>query len=76
GNPRDWIFCWYRRNPSSTLYRFARDQRWKLYGTGDYNRAGNLYDVAADTLEENPNPAGSEAASARKRLQAALDSMK
>jgi hypothetical protein len=58
------------------LYRFARDQRWKLYGTGDYNRAGNLYDVAADTLEENPNPAGSEAASARKRLQAALDSMK
>ena len=76
GNPRDWIFCWYQRDPGSTLYRFARDQRWKLYGTGDHNRAGNLYDVAADTLEENPNPAGSQAASARRRLQAVLDSMK
>jgi arylsulfatase A len=76
GNPRDWIFCWYQRNPGSTLFRFARDQRWKLYGTGDYNRAGNLYDVVADTLEEHPNPAGSQAASARRRLQVALDSMK
>jgi arylsulfatase A len=76
GNPRDWIFCWYRRDPGTTLYRFARDQQWKLYGDGDYDRAGNLYDVAADTLEENPNPAGSEAAAARRRLQAVLDSMK
>jgi arylsulfatase A len=76
GNPRDWIFCWYRRDPGTTLYRFARDKRWKLYGDGDYDRAGNLYDVAADTLEENPNPSGPEAAAARRRLQAVLDSMK
>jgi arylsulfatase A len=79
GNPRDWIFCWYQKDPSSTLYRFARDQRWKLYGTGDYNRAGKLFDVPADRLEANPIPpgqGGEEAASARRRLQAALDSMK
>jgi arylsulfatase A len=76
GNPRDWIFCWYRRNPDSTLYRFARDKRWKLYDNGKYNRAGNLYDVPADTLEQNPNPRGPDAATARRRLQAALDSIK
>lgn len=76
GNPRDWIFCWYRRDPGKTLYRFARDKRWKLYADGKYNRAGNLYDVAADTLEQNPNPGGPEAAAARKRLQAVLDSVK
>ena len=76
GNPRDWIFCWYRRDPGTTLYRFARDQRWKLYDDGKYNRAGNLYDVAADTLEENPNLSGPEAAAARRQLQAVLDSMK
>ncbi len=76
GNPRDWIFCWYRRDPGTTLYRFAREKRWKLYGDGDYNRAGNLYDVAADTLEQNPNPSGLDATAARRRLQAVLDSMK
>ncbi|MBA7655312.1 hypothetical protein ES703_63216 [subsurface metagenome] len=36
---------------------------------------GNLFDVPADTLEQNPNPAGPEAASARKRLQTVLDSI-
>ncbi len=76
GDPRDWIFIWYRRNPGGTLYRFVRDKRWKLYDDGKYNRAGNLYDVSADTLEQNPNPVGAEADAARKRLQAVLDSMK
>lgn len=75
GNPRDWIFCWYRRNPGDTLYRFARDKRWKLYGGGDHGRAGKLYDVSADPLEQNPDPGGDEAAAARARLQAALDRM-
>jgi arylsulfatase A len=74
-NPRDWIFCWYQRNPGDTLYRFARDKRWKLYGGGDHGRAGRLYDVPADPLEQNPDPGGDEAAAARARLQAALDSM-
>ncbi len=76
GDPRDWIFIWYRRNPGNTLYRFARDKRWKLYDDGKYDRAGKLYDVPADTLEKNPNPSGSEAAAARRRLQAVLDSIK
>jgi arylsulfatase A len=78
GNPRDWIFCWYQRDPGTTLYRFARDQRWKLYGDGDYERAGKLFDVSADRLEKNPiapGQGGEEAASARGRLQAVLDSM-
>jgi arylsulfatase A len=76
GNPRDWIFCWYQRDPGNTLYRFARDERWKLYGSGGYARAGRLYDVPADPLEENPDPGGDEAAAARARLQTVLDTMK
>jgi arylsulfatase A len=71
GKPRKWIFCHY--DPKwlgrKEAVRFVRDKRWKLYDNG------NLFDVPADTLEKNPNPAGPEAASARKRLQAVLDSI-
>ena len=79
GNPRDWIFCWYRANPRNPLKRFARDQRWKLYGAGNYKRANKFFDVQADPLEENPiepGQGGRQAAAASKRLQAVLDSMK
>lgn len=77
-SPRQSIFCWYRRNPGSTLFRFARDQRWKLYDQGDYERAGKLYDVHADPLEQSPVEPGQGGwqANARKRLQAVLNSMK
>ena len=71
GKPRKWIFCHYDpRWGGRKMRRFVRDERWKLYDNGD------LFDVPADTLEKNPNPSGSEAASARKRLQAVLDSIK
>jgi arylsulfatase A len=70
GNPREWVFCHYDpRWGKWKKRRFVRDKRWKLYANGD------LYDVPADTLEQNPNPAGREAAEARKRLQAVLDSI-
>lgn len=72
GKPRKWIFCHY--DPKwlgrKEAVRFVRDKRWKLYDNGD------LFDVPADTLEKNPNPPGPEAASARKRLQTVLDSIK
>jgi len=71
GNPREWIFCHYDpRWGKNKMRRFVRDKRWKLYANGE------LYDVQADVLEQNPNPTGPEAAEARKRLQAVLDSMK
>ena len=75
---KDWIYIWYRRNPSDALYRFARDKRWKLYDSGKYPRAGKLYDVSADVLEQKAvEPDSSEAAkAAHKKLQAAIDSMK
>jgi len=79
GNPRDWTFCWYQRNPGDQLHRFARDKRWKLYDETSTARAGKLFDVPADTLEENPiepGQGGDEAEQARARLQAVLDSMK
>jgi arylsulfatase A-like enzyme len=71
GKPRKWIFCHY--DPKwlgrKEAVRFVRDKRWKFYDNGD------LFDVPADTLEQNPNPSGLEAAAARKRLQAILDSI-
>ena len=71
GNPREWIFCYYNpRWGKSKMRRFVRDKRWKLYAGGE------LYDVQADVLEQNPNPTGPEAAEAGKRLQAVLDSMR
>jgi arylsulfatase A len=71
GNPRDWIFCHYDPQwGNHKMRRFVRDKRWKLYANGD------LYDVPADTLEQNPNPSGPEARAARKRLQTVLDSVK
>ncbi len=78
GKPRDWIYIWYRRDPGKVLYRFARDKRWKLYDEGKHPRAGKLFDVSADVLEENPiDPGGSnQAKAAQKKLQAVIDSMK
>ncbi len=80
GNPGQWILCHYNPRPEKTkLIRFARDKRWKLYAPGNHNRAGKLYDVTADPLEENPiepGRAGPEASIAGKRLQAALNSLK
>jgi len=77
GDPRDWIYIWYRRDPGKPLYRFARDKRWKLYDEGKYPRAGKLFDVSADVLEENPiDPAAdNQAKAAHKKLLAVIDSM-
>ncbi|MBN2138167.1 MAG: sulfatase-like hydrolase/transferase [Sedimentisphaerales bacterium] len=78
GRPRQWIYTWYRRDPGTTLYRFARDKRWKLYDAGRHERAGKLFDLSTDVLEKNPiDPAqaGKEAAAAMKKLRAALNSM-
>jgi len=72
--PRQWIFCYYNPRPGRKGFpeqRFARDERWKLYGDG------KLYDLRADPQEKNPldPPAEDEAAArARKKLQAAIDS--
>ena len=50
--------------------RFARDQRWKLYGDGRF------YDVANDEMEERPLPEQvplQGAREARDRLRATLE---
>jgi len=74
-SPRDSMFCWYRRNPGDTLFRFARDKRFKLYDKGNHPRAGKLYDVKADPLEKTPIEPGRHS-DVRKRLRAVLNSMK
>ncbi len=46
---RSWIYSWYSRNGEVEKARvFARNQRYKLYDTGEF------YDVPADYLEESP----------------------
>ena len=69
GNPREWIYSYLEAmagpEPNPTI--FARDQRWKLYSDG------RLFDISNDVLEMNPVLCGG--GPARKKLQAALDSM-
>ncbi|MCK4990995.1 MAG: sulfatase-like hydrolase/transferase, partial [Bacteroidales bacterium] len=49
GNPRDWIYIWYSRaGKDSDAKVFARNQRYKLY------RSGNFYDISSDVLEKAP----------------------
>jgi arylsulfatase A len=66
GIPRESIFVyrWRKGGPQ----RFARDERWKLYGN---NR---LFDVENDVLEQRPVN-GPESDAIRKKLQAVLDRM-
>ncbi len=68
GNPREWVFCHYFRNPGDRVQRFARDKRWKLY------QSGELFDLDADPLEERPLGAG-QADATRERLQSVLDEL-
>jgi arylsulfatase A len=73
GNPREWLFCHYGpKHGGRKLKRFVRDKRWKLYHTG------KLFNVQADPLEQSPilqGEGGEQAAAARKRFQAVLDSI-
>ncbi len=74
GNPRPWLYSYYFPRPYAEKYdtpyahpeiRFARDQRHKLYGDG------RLFDLQQDPDEQR----AIQYEPARKKLQAALDSM-
>lgn len=54
GNPRDHIYCWYNRKatPGKTKI-FARNQRYKLYASGEF------YDIPNDLWEKKPLKASS-----------------
>ncbi len=70
GNPRDWIYIWYARDGKLPAQEFARNQRYKLYRTGEF------YNVAEDRLEKNALKAGQLNAAEKKvrqMLQKALD---
>jgi len=73
GGGRPWAYIHHGGASAAGKLRAARTQRWKLYGDG------RLFDVQADPDESRPvGPAGQspEAAAARKRLAAALASLK
>lgn len=64
------VYVWSDPRPGQTTpVRFARDQRWKLYGDGRF------FDVARDPDEKRPLPARGPgpAGRARRRLQRVLD---
>ena len=77
GNPRDWIFVHYDRDPSKAVVpfpriRFARTKRFKLYSDGRF------FDVPHDWEEQRPIPterAQPDALGIRAMLQRVLDSM-
>jgi arylsulfatase A len=48
GNPREWIYSWFSAAGGTTGSEWARNQRYKLY------RSGNFYDVSKDPMEKNP----------------------
>ncbi|MBN1590181.1 MAG: sulfatase-like hydrolase/transferase [Pirellulales bacterium] len=71
GTLRQWTYCWYSRNGQMKHAReFARNQRYKLYRTGEF------YDVANDMLEKRDlgdQDLDAETTRARAVLQKALD---
>ena len=46
--PRDWIYMWYARNGGNEAKEFTRNQRYKLY------RSGEFYDIQNDVDEKQP----------------------
>ena len=72
GKEREWIYIYYNPRPERTEpKRFVRDQRWKLYGNGDF------FDISADVMEKAPftTDSSTEANLARVKLEKALASM-
>ena len=77
GQPREWIYTYYFPRPYVTAFStpsrhpptaYARDARYKLYGTGE------LFEVSVDPQELHPLAEGA-AAVARSKLQVVLDAM-
>ncbi len=79
GKKREWIYGYYFPRPYSAKFddmynhwevRYARDKRYKLYGSGD------LYDTVEDVMETRVLPPADDTSpmqQARKSLQTALE---
>ncbi|MCZ6672611.1 MAG: sulfatase-like hydrolase/transferase [Verrucomicrobia bacterium] len=80
GTKREWVYGYYFPRPYSKKFddmynhwevRYARDDRYKIYGNGD------LYDTLEDVLEKRiieRESGNQQAERARKKLQKVLDS--
>ena len=70
GQPRDWIYVWYARNGGASGKEFTRNQRYKLYRTGEF------FEIQSDVLEKAPLTVESlptEAKMVHKMLSMALE---
>lgn len=80
GNPRQWIFQYYdpKYKPAAEAYGagkpyiiWAQDQHYKLYSHGKFISVADRH----ENTNILPGKGSSEAEAARKKLQAAIDSM-
>lgn len=68
GNPREWIYIWYSRNGGRKGKEFTRNQRYKLYRTGEF------FDISNDVMETSPlSELTKQQQSVRTKLKAGLD---
>ena len=75
GTPRDWLYTWYspRQSKDMTVRECTFDHHFKLY------RSGQFYDLGTDAAEKQDLATAAlsnEAATAKAKLQAALDRFK
>ena len=73
GSGRECIYCWYSRSGGPTGKEWARNQRYKLYRTGEF------YDVGKDVLEKaslKDSDLSDDAGRIKAMLQKALDQYK
>jgi arylsulfatase A len=50
GDPRDWTYSWFSKDGKTNPREWARNQRYKLYGSGEF------YDLLRDVQEKTPLP--------------------
>ena len=71
GTPRESIYMWYSRSGKGGYREFARNQRYKLYGTGKF------FDIKNDPNEKSPvTDLTDDQKAVKKMLQAKLDDFK
>lgn len=71
GNPREWIFQYYNPRGKTEPVIWAQDQNYKLYSHGKFIEVKDRHEKT-DIL---PGTGSAPAEAARRKLQAAIDSM-
>ena len=71
GNPREWIFQYYSPKGTREPIIWAQDQHYKLYSHGKFIEVADRH----ETTDILPGTGSEQAEAARRKLQAAINSM-